>query len=172
MNYLQKKFFSGLILLCIGLVFITCSPDPDPPVPTETIVIKGIPAKVNAGTADTHKVYVQLSSGTSAAGGYAALGSAKIAGLVPEADGTYTVTINNLDGPGWNGTNWANECVVIRPLTVSGNGDIEVRVQRIGPGTSPTVYLSWGGLMNGLTFISPADYQKLYEDIVEHDTDL
>ena len=176
MNCLQKKFFSVLILLCIGLVFITCSPDPDPPVPTETIVIKGIPAQIEIDGSNkaTFKVYVQLSSGTSAAGGYAALGSAKGAGLVTEADGTITATINELIGaPGWNGTNWANECVVIRPLAVSSKYDIVVRVGRTGPGTSSTVYLGWGSLMKVATggggLISEDDYQLLYNDIIVGD---
>ena len=153
MNSAQKKVTAGLVILCAVLVLGACAPEPDSTAPTMSIIILNVPANVirtggTPGSAPLYKVYVQLSAGMTASAGYAALGDAKDGNLTLQSNGTYMATINNLKGPGWLGTNWANQCVIICPDTVDDIYDIDAKVGMTGPTTSSIVVFDWKALMS------------------------
>jgi hypothetical protein len=138
---------------------------------TEAVVVKNIPPKVNGK--DTYKVYVQLSTGMSAAAGYVAKGEALISNTqaTQESGNTYTVTITELkdpDGNPWKGSNNKSVNVVIRPQMVAGIDDMDAKGNM--KSSSKTLVLDWkNNLISVKSAISEEDYQKLYEDIVVKD---
>ena len=188
MNNIQRKVLSGLIILCAVLAFATCSPDPDPKVPTEAIVITSIPVEIQrtqigvTGSKATYKVYVQLSAGRTAGDSYVAKGEAVI-DPTDITDGKITITFDNLedrDGNSpWSGTNWANICVVISPDTVADIFDIDAKVNLAGPSSSSsTVVFNWEGMMSK-TFMGIENYKELYgkkdsplPGIITHDSEI
>jgi hypothetical protein len=163
---------SAVSLLCL-FILGACPPEADSPENTEAVVVKNIPSMVNGKP--TYKVYVQLSTGMSAAAGYVAKGEALIEGA-PTENNTYTVTITELkdpDGNLWKGSNNKSANVVIRPQEVSGIADMEARGNLVSSSKILTLDCEKGLYLlkgeGGLTDISPEDYQKLYEDIVKAD---
>jgi hypothetical protein len=178
----MRKTITNFLALAVSLlclfILVACPPEADtsPPEDTETVVVKNIPSTVNGKP--TYKVYVQLSTGMSAAAGYVAKGEALIKGT-PTENNTYTVTITELkdpDGNPWKGSNNKSANVVIRPQEVSGIVDMEARGNLASSSKILTLDYEKGLHLlkgkGGLIDISSEDYQKLYEDIVEADLQL
>ena len=174
MSLLQNKILSGFSILCAALVLGACSPSPSTVLPTERIMITGVPATITRTEAvlatppslPTFKVYVQLSSGMTADAGSVAMGSVEVTPEDISADGkTCTVTIDlfkpdpntsylmDPDTP-YQGNNWSNIAVVISPATVADIYDIDAKAasKALGGGiqqssSSTTVTLHWKNLM-------------------------
>ena len=180
MTVIQKKVFPVLLLLCVVLAMGACSPDSHPLIPTERIVIKNIPAEMFR-TKDgydntkfpTFKVFVQLSNTQDPDTSSPGLGKATLTeGGKLEADGTYTVTIENLvdqDGNAWKTTNWAYESVIISRETVNDIFDIDIKVGMKGPSSSSsTVEFNWtSGLLGRITLLNMPNgidnYIRIYD---------
>lgn len=169
MSLIQKKVFCILILLCTVLVLGACSPDPDPVVPTTTIVIKNIPASIlntKNGSTDitgkpTFKVYVQLSSGITADSVSTAMGDVEVTAADKSGDWV-TVTIpvykpkNNRPATDSlteahkpdttkpnDSTTWSGVAVVISPEAVKDIFDIDCKVGYGSSSSSSTVTFDW-----------------------------
>lgn len=189
MSIVLKRVFSGFVVLSLFFAVVACSPDPDTKVPTKTIVIKNIPAKIaktnknsTEDPADLWKVYVQLSNGTNVTAKNVALGETKVSDTEraeKSADETtYTVSIDLYvpdpdeywilhkdSDPPYQGTDWANVAVIISPRWVDDIFDIDARAASPGAGSDSTVVLDWKKMITrkGIILFSGLDsYERLY----------
>jgi len=194
MAKLQKKVFSGLLILCAIAVFIACKPDPDPKIPTDRVVIKNIPAKMfrtdtnpsppppATAAENTFKVFVQLSNTMSPDTSFPGLGKASVSSGTLNAFGKYDVTIENLfdyNGNPWARDDWTYVSVIISPENVTNIFDMDMRAYMTAPSkTSSTVVLDWEALwpkttmFSGYAGIDPVDnYIRLFNGRLEVDDD-
>jgi hypothetical protein len=121
----RKTQHSGLgtALVFAGLLVFTACKQPGGNVgdPTSQVEITGIPPQTSKG-ADSFKIFVQFSKGTSADAGYVAKGDALIEG----AD-SVIMELKNPDGESWSGSGTFNVAIVLSPATVTNWEDIDVR---------------------------------------------
>lgn len=162
----KEKVLFGVTILSVFCVMAACSPNPDTRVPTQTIVIKNIPATIyntdnREGSAEDivgkplFKVFVQLSNYSDANHDYSALGDVEVSGDEGKSGSgnTYTLAIDNFKDPhgeSWSGTNWTYLSVVISPEDVDdvdGIFDIDIKAGIAGASDSSTVSLDWNNLL-------------------------
>jgi len=179
MGKIQSRILVSLIIISCALILGACSPDPDPKIPTNTIVITNIPARIinskvdDDGEKPLWKVYVQLSVGMTATAGAVAEGRHTLVSSDFSTDGkTATVTIPlheaavppdaPYSGELFSGTGWANIALVISPENVTNIFDVDARVSRSGPSSSSeTVTFDWKRMWDK-KMMTITDYRHLY----------
>ncbi|GHT71669.1 hypothetical protein FACS1894110_25100 [Spirochaetia bacterium] len=129
------------------------------------VQITNIPREVKNG-AQAYKIFIMLSTGTSAKAGYVAKGDALVNG-----EPLVTVDLKKPDGKPWVGTGMFNIAIVISPKEVSTSDDIEVHGgEKIF--SSKIQHIAWApGLIN-LHDLVPAQVGEIFDGVIKPDTDI
>ncbi|GHT77138.1 hypothetical protein FACS1894130_00520 [Spirochaetia bacterium] len=127
--------------------------------------ITNIPGEVKNG-GQTYKIFIMLSTGTSAKAGYVAKGEALING-----ENSVIVDLTKPDGQSWSGTGRFNIAIVISPKEVSTSKDIDVHGGE-KHFSSKIQHIAWTpGLVN-LHDIVPAQVEELFDGVIKPDSDI
>jgi hypothetical protein len=143
---------------------------------TEAIRITGIPASFttnnnnstdppsysSSGPHVSYKIFVQISTGTTAAGGNVAEGAGLISGQDSVIMDLYYPEGNPLAGQPWAGTGNYNMAVIISPAAVTGWQDIAVHAY-IKKFSSQIQALDWGTSFIDLNTYLPIQVKEIYD---------